>query len=277
MKALLLLLSVAACSAKPPSVDDALGGGAAATETPTAEELTLAQHGARMQVKLNHAARAARSHAVAHGTDADAQIDAAHALYEAADLEVHRGVVESLDADGADSLANLFAREDKLESALKLRVVALADEGARFAKAAIDMDDRRADARYYYAANLGRSAWGRGAAGALFSGVGTKVKGAIDAAVEADPAFEGAAPLRARAGLLARAPWPMGDKKAALKVIRRAIEIADVPSNRLFLAEILWLNGDTAGAAREWRHVAAAESATPFDRDLAKRALALAS
>jgi len=276
MKAHFVLLLIAACSAKPPSVDDALGNGAASTEAPPAGELTLAERGARMQVKLNRAARTARDHAAKHTTDADAQFHAARALYEAANLEVHRGVVDSLDADGADSLADLFAREDKLDSELKLRVVALADEGARFARAAIEIDGKRADARYYYAANLGRSAWGRGAAGALFSGVGTKVKGAIDDAVEADPKFEEASPLRARAGLFARAPWPMGDKKAALKVIRRAIEIADVPSNRLYLAEILWRNGDKAGAAREWRHVAAAESATPFDRDFAQRALPLA-
>jgi len=276
LRTLVLTVLTVACSAKPPSVDDALGTDATPTEPPPGKELTLAERGARMQVELNRVARAARDHAAAHGTDADAQADAARALFVSADLEVGRGVIASLDADGADDLKDLFAREDKLDKSLKQRVVALADEGARFARAAIDIDGDRPDARYYYAVNLGFGAWARGAAGALFSGVGTKVKGAINDAVEAGSDFEEAAPLRARAGLLARAPWPMGDKKAALEVIRRAIAIADVPSNRLYLAEILWRNSDTADATEEWRRVVAADNAPPFTREFARRALAIA-
>jgi hypothetical protein len=232
-----------------------------------------------LQETANREAKAAREAARARPEDADAQVAAARCLFEAADLELRRGLIADLDREPAKNVDKLLDREDDLPDELKGRIVALGEEGAAFASAAIALDGKRPDARFYYASCIGLAAWGKGAAAALMQGLAPKVKGAIDDAVAADAKFGGSAPLRALGAYYSRAPWPVGDQEKAKQAFERAEKTA---LTHLYYAEYCWWNDDHEGAVRHWKQVGTAKQDTitpalPFAHELARRALALAA
>jgi hypothetical protein len=271
---LFLLLVLAACCGKKPTADEVLD-----TTPATEPQNSLAARGQSLQEAANQEAKAAREAARARPEDADAQVAAARCLFEAADLELRRGLIADLDREPAETVDKLLDREDDLPGELKARIVALAEEGAAFAGAAVALDGKRPDARFYYAACVGLTAWGKGAAAALLQGLAPKVKQAIDDAVAADPRFGKSAPLRALGAFYSRAPWPVGDKDKAKEAFERAEKTA---MTHLYFAEYCWWNDDHEGAVRHWKQVETAEQDTitpagPFARELARRALALAA
>lgn len=270
---LLLALALAACSGKQPTADEVLDQGDGARPTSP-----LARRGKSLQETATREAKAARDAARARPTDADAQVAAARCLFVAAELELRRGLIADLDAKPAESPDELLDREDDLADELKARIVALGEAGARFAAAAIALDGKRADARFYYAACIGFEAWGKGAAAALFQGLAPKVKQAMEEAVAADPQFARGAPLRALGAFYSRAPWPVGDKEKAEALLQRAQKTA---LTHLYLAEFYWRNGKRKSALEHWWQVETAEPDTvspsgPFVREFARRAVALA-
>lgn len=271
---LFLLLALAACSGKQPTADEVLQ----ASDTVEPQD-TLASRGKALQATANRDARAAREAARARPEDADAQVAAARSLYIAADLELRRGLIADLDREPVEDPDELLDREDDLPSELKARIVALTEEGAGFASAAVALDGKRPDARFYYAACLGLSAWGKGTAAALLQGLAPKIKQAIVDAVDADSSFANGAPLRALGAFYSRAPWPVGDKEKAKKALLLAGKSA---LTHLYVAEFYWRTGDHELAVTHWKKIETAESDTvsvagPFIREFARRAIALAA
>jgi len=275
MRALLiLLLALAACSGKKPTADEVLQG----TDAPEPRN-PLAGRGASLQATANREARAARETARARPENADAQVAAARALYVAADLELRRGLIADLDREPAEDPDELLDREDDLPGELKARIVALADDGAGFASAAIALDGKRPDARFFYAACFGLATWGKGVTAALLQGLAPKVKRSIDDAVAADPTFANGAPLRALGAYYSRAPWPVGDKEKAKEAFLRAPKSG---MTDLYLAEFYWRTKDKKSAVRHWRQIETAapdavSRAWPFVQEFARRAVALAA
>ena len=270
---LFLLLALAACSGREPTADEALE-----TSDETEPQTPLARRGKLLQETTNREAKAAQEAARARPQDADAQVAAARSLFVAIDLEVRRALIADLDREPAENPDKLLDREDDLSSELKARVVALAEAGAGFGSAAIALDGKRPDARFYYAACIGYTAWGKGAAAALFQGLAPKVKKAIEDAVAAEPNFARGAPLRALGAFYSRAPWPVGDKEKAKDALTRAQKTA---LTHLYLAEFYWRNGDKKNAVEHWWLVETAEPDTvspsgAFVREFARRAVDLA-
>jgi hypothetical protein len=269
----LLLLTLAACSGQKPTADEVL------ERSDTAEpQSPLGRRGKLLQETANREAKSAQETARAKPQDADAQVAAARSLFVAIDLEIRRALIASLDKEPAKDPDKLLDREDDLPSELKARVVALAEAGAGFGSAAIALDEKRPDARFYYAACIGYVAWGKGAAAALFQGLAPKVKKAIEDAVAADPNFAKGAPLRALGAFYSRAPWPVGDKDKAEALLQRAQKTA---LTHLYLAELYWRKGDRKNGVEHWWQVETGEPDTvspsgPFARELARRAIALA-
>jgi len=277
-----ILILLVACSAKQPTVDEALGGATTSQPHKDVDSMTLTETGVVYQEELGRTARDAREVAISKPANIDAQVAAAAALFESANFEIDRRVIVSLDDDPPKTVMDLLQRQGGLASEVKGRVVTLAEEGARCASLAIEIDPERSDARYYYAVNLGLTAWGKGAAEVVLQGLAPKVKNAFAAAMAADPDFDGAAPRRANAGFLGRAPWPLGDGAEAVEQMRLAVKAAPTAVNHAVLAEVLWRTGDRPAAIAEWENALTAgrgsstATAVRFARELARRALALA-
>lgn len=110
------------------------------------------------------------------------------------------------------------------------------EQGARFARRALELEKDSADAHFLYAANLGSAARLKGvAAGALAL---EKIKTHTARAIELEP--DHAPALQLMGGLLANLPWVLGgDTDRAIQYLKRAIEADDRYSQaRLILAKI---------------------------------------
>ena len=124
-------------------------------------------------------------------------------------------------------------------------------------------------------------AWAEGPSVALFSGHGAAIPEAIGLALAADETFEGAAPLRLEGRFRTRAPWPYRDRKRAREALERAVELAPVPVNHLFLGDLLQQMGEEEAARESWRAVLVSvpdevsAGVAPLHRALARRRLAL--
>jgi hypothetical protein len=124
-------------------------------------------------------------------------------------------------------------------------------------------------------------AWAEGASTALFSGHAAAIPKAIGSAIAADETFEGAAPLRLEGRFRTRAPWPYRDRTRARKALERAVELAPVPVNHLFLGDLLHVIGEEEAARESWRAVLVSEpdevsaGVASLHRILAQRRLAI--
>jgi len=131
-----------------------------------------------------------------------------------------------------DRLAEAPARADAFE------------RGARTAQLGIGVESGRVEAHYYYAINLGLLGRERPSMG--IAAVQEMIPH-LEAAIDADPAFDRAGPLRILAIVYLRAPgWPVGigDLEAGLEHARRAVDQdPDYPYNQFVLAEALVEDG----------------------------------
>lgn len=113
------------------------------------------------------------------------------------------------------------------------------DEGENAASEAATIAPDRVEGHYYYAIHLGLRAMDA-TVGALT--MVPKVEAAAKKAVEIDPSYDDAGPLRLLGMLYVKAPsWPasIGDIDEGLKLLERATQISSFPLNRLFLGEAL--------------------------------------
>lgn len=300
LRPVLALLLAAACSAPRADLDVLLGdAGGARTEdaapgdagasnghagAPAEEPSALAAALADLPNPIPEADRraaAARALVAAQPDDPAVLVDGARALFVAADLRMQRGLVGLLRVDPPKRFASLLGAGDRLPGETHAEVLALCEEGAAFAKRALELLPDDPGARTYYALDLSLVAWAQGAGRALLAGLGPRVAGAIDAALAVDDTYEAMAPLRLSARFRTQAPWPYRDRDAARGLLTRAVIAAPTPVHFLFLGDVLAIQDDAKTACEYWRQALDAEPdpstrlAAPFHKELARIRLEL--
>lgn len=231
----------------------------------------------------------------AEPNDVERALDAAHAAFAAADRSVQEALVATVRDLPAPTPAAILAAEAEMPAAVRDRVLALADTGAAAAQAALDalsadtarpaadLARDRVDAEVHLALHLSFVAWANGPMRALFAGYGERITAAMDAALAIDPVWDHGAPLRLKGRFLAQAPWPLRDRDESLRLLQRAVATAPLPIHHLFLGDLLFARGDSAGALAEWQSVLDGEpddttrDVAPFHRELARLRLAAAT
>lgn len=240
-------------------------------------ETTLRDDGG--EAALAEGARQALAAADAAPADADAALAASRWLFLAADHRLQRATCDWLRAHPQASRDEVLAADDRLPDAARAEVASLCARGLEFAERALRARPDDLDARLHEGLHASLLAWAQGAAKALMAGHGRRIDGAIDAVVARDPEFAGAAPLRLAGRFRGKAPWPYGDKPAALAALRRATQAAPGLVNHLFYGDALAANRRMAEAEAEWRAAVAApaDAATrwsgAFLREQAQRRL----
>ena len=243
-----------------------------------AAEMTLRDDGG--EAALAEAARQALAAAEAAPADAAAALAASRWLFLAADHRLQRATCEWLRAHPDVSREEVLAADDRVPDAARAEVASLCARGLEFAERALRARPDDFDARLHEGLHASLLAWAQGAAKALMAGYGRRIDGAIDAVVARDPEFDGAAPLRLAGRFRSKAPWPYGDKPAALAALRRATQAAPGLVNHLFYGDALATSRRLAEAEAEWRAAVAApaDAATrwsgAFLREQARRRLA---
>jgi len=260
-----LPLLLAGCALHAPALDD--------LPEPTADEPSDSE-------ALEREAKAAWAASEAAPEDADAARRATELLFQAADLRLQGGALAALDALDGPDIATVLAADDRVDDATREAVLALCNAGLTAAERAASLRGGDVAAELHRGLHLSLIAWANGPARSLMAGLGPRLAAAIDAAVAADDAYDGAAPLRLRGRFRGKAPWPYGDVGLARQSLERAVEIAPITVNLLFLGDVLWAAGDRAGAEQRWRQASAAEGdastrwSQPLLRELARRRIA---
>jgi len=270
------LLLVLACAAPGP-VEDVLRPG---EDVQPPGELPPADAAARAglspleraeldQARVDAAATAARAALERDPESYERLLDAGRELFLAADLRIQRATLEVLRAEPEAELGRVLDAEDRVPRAVKEEVRALCSAGADVSERAVELDPESVAARQYLALHRTLLAWAEGAASAFLRGMGPKVEGAIEAAVELDPAYDDAAPLRLRGRFRSQAPWPLRDLAGGRADLERALAMAPIPLHYLYLGDARFAAGDAQGAAAAWRAALDAEgSGMPFTIEL---------
>lgn len=217
-----------------------------------------------LEERCDAEAFAARDAAEASPDDAAAQMAAARWLATAADVrliedQVARAAPENL------SVQQLVELDETSGAQLKDAVLGLCSAGLKHGNAAAELAPEDPAALYYRAFNLSLVAWAEGKSTAILRGRGPKLKGALESVAERFPEFQFAGPLRLRARFLDRAPWPYGDRKKAIELLREATRLAPTPVNWQFLGDALWVDGAEEEALAAWQQGAIAESDPSID------------
>ena len=229
--------------------------------------------------ELDRLAAAAVERARAAPHDPDAARAAAQRLFQAADLRLQRAVVARLDALAARSIDVVLLAEDELQEGVRTEILALCRAGRELAEHALEEREDDVAVRLQVALHVSLIAWANGPTRSLFAGLGPKLSNSIAAAVQIDPEHDHAAPLRLEGRFLAKAPWPYGDAAKARRSLTRAVEVAPLVVNHLFLGDALYSSGQTEAAVAQWRlaSTAADDESTrwsaPLQRELARRRL----
>jgi tetratricopeptide (TPR) repeat protein len=261
---------LAACGVAPAPADQVLAG---ASATAPANEPDPAS----AQDQLDAAARAAVAAAAAAPADPQLALAAAMTLFRSADLRLLRATCTA--AAAAPDLAAVLRADDRLDDAVRAEVLGLCQDGLAFAERAQAAAPGVAG-HLAIALHLSLLAWAKGPARALLAGQGPRLLREIDAAVAADPTFDGGAPLRLSGRCRAKAPWPVGDRAAARVALQRAVEISPVAIHWLFLGDLLAADGDLAAALPAWQKAAVGPAdagtaaALPWLHELARRRVA---
>ncbi len=137
------------------------------------------------------------------------------------------------------------------------------ETGVSISRELMDAFPAHVESPYYLAIFLGRQAQKQG-----LSALATvkKVEKLALSAVEKDPAFDSAGPLRFLAMLYIKAPaWPVsiGDIDAAREYAVQAVKTDDVPINWIVLAEVLAEDGETEKARQLLTDALDAKAARP--------------
>ncbi|MBM3973287.1 MAG: hypothetical protein FJ301_04215 [Planctomycetes bacterium] len=226
-------------------------------EVPPAEATLREERGDRA---LETRTRAAITAADAAPADPKAALVASRWLFFAADWRMQRAICEWLRAHPAAARADVLAADERVPDGVRKEVASLCQRGLEFADRAAAKLPGDVDARLHQALHTSLLAWSQGAAKALVAGYGRTIGNAVDAAVAIDPLFDGAAPLRLAGRFRSQAPWPYGDKPAAERALRRAVQATPNLVNCLFYGDALAASERFAEAEIEWRAAVGARS-----------------
>ncbi|MBL8752302.1 MAG: hypothetical protein JNK15_03295 [Planctomycetes bacterium] len=224
-------------------------------DAPPAEATLLATGAA---AELDRATQRALDLVAAAPDDAAVLVAASRCLFQAADFRLQQATTDWLAAHPAATRAEVVAADDQIAEAVRIGIASLCTRGLELADRAAAKAPGDVHAKLHQALHVSLLAFANGPARALFAGYGPKLVAAIDAAVALDPTVEGAAPLRLSGRFRGKAPWPYGDLAAAETALARAVELAPVVVNHLFLGDVLLRRGRNGEAEAHWRAAAAA-------------------
>lgn len=213
----------------------------------------------------------------------EALMEASRALVFNADLRIQADVCFRFDPSDLPEPASLIAAEDDVTSELKAQVRSLAISSRDLADRALALREDDAAARLFSTLGNGLFLWSLGPLQALANGAATTLPRRIGSLAEDHPGFEGASPLRLKGRFQSRAPWPYKDKPGGVETLTRAVELAPIPLNLLFLGDAQWIAGDTAAAEDAWecatraRADAETRDAAPLLREIARLRLLAAA
>ena len=121
-------------------------------------------------------------------------------------------------------------------------------EGMKYAQKAIDQQPDRPDGYYYYGLNVGIYSDGVSILTALAEGLKSKTQNSFEKTYELDKMYDDAGPILALGRFWAVLPWPLYDKKKALKYYREYEEtkyFEEKDEGKIYLSELLIkLRGD---------------------------------
>jgi len=136
------------------------------------------------------------------------------------------------------------------------RVEDFSQKGMAAAKEAIALDAKKVEGQYYLGTTTGQYAFVKKLKA---KDLVPQVLDAAKQAVQADERFDYAGPLRLLGSIYAQAPEPptsVGDHEEGVKVLARAIQLADrYPQNHLLMAEAQLINRNLDMAEREFQRV----------------------
>lgn len=248
----------------------------AMTARPAEQALNTGAEAAELEAGTRAAIDAAR----AAPADPALQVQASAWLFQAADMRLQRGSVAWLEAHPEAPRGEVLAAEDHIDAQGREAILSLCTTGLEFADRAAALWPKDPATRLHQALHLSLIAWANGPARSLMAGYGTKLVAAIDVALALDRDFDHGAVLRLQGRFRSKAPWPYGDMAAALTALRRAVELASLPVNHLFLGDALAAHGDLEAARVQWQAVLTAEAdastrwSADLLRELARRRLA---
>ena len=277
--ALLCLLPLACgCALSAPPAETVLHGGEAADASADGA-VPLGERARRWQQELDRRAADALAQSKAAPGDADAALRATALLFAAADLRLQRGSLEALDALPEADLDGVLGADDRVADGLRTEILSLCTAGLEAAERAAAARPQDVAARLHVGLHLSLIAWANGPARSLFAGYGSRLVAAIAAAVAADPAFDHGAPLRLQGRFRGKAPWPYDDLEQAQSSLERAVALAPIAINELFLGDVLFAAGERDAARAAWQAATTAggdestQWSTPLLRELARRRL----
>lgn len=272
-----------------PILAAALLSGACAIYRPPVEEILaprpgdepsedeVAAYGAALLTDLDAAARDARGAAAEEASNAETQVHAARALYEAADARILVALLDVLaETDPAGARAVLDA-EWTVRDDLAGEVLSLAEDGLAHAERALALETGHPEALLWRGVHLALVSFGLGPVRAAVSGRGADAWFAVeDARGACGPGFLGAAPLRLEGRVLTQVPWPWRDPPRAARRLDEATRLAPTPVNHLYHGDALFEDEREGEAVGAWRAARAAQAdsftayAAPLHRALAR-------
>lgn len=203
-------------------------------------------------------------------------IEASRALVFNADLRIQNDVAFRFEPDDLPDVEVLIGAEDDVSSELKSDVRSLAKSSRDLAAEALERREGDPAGRLFSTLGTGLFLWSLGPLEALANGAATTLPRRVKSLAEDHPEFEGASPLRLKGRFQSRAPWPYKDVDGGVETLTRAVEVAPIPLNLLFLGDAHWLDGSPEPARDAWRRAMRADAdeetkaAAPALREIAR-------
>ena len=120
-------------------------------------------------------------------------------------------------------------------------------EGMKYAQKALDQRPDRPDGYYYYGLNVGIYSDGVSILTALAEGLKDKTQSSFEKTYELDKMYDDAGPILALGRFWAVLPWPLYDKKKALKYYREyqaTKYFEEKDEGKIYLSELLFKLGE---------------------------------
>ncbi len=149
--------------------------------------------------------------------------------------------------------------------------------GMKFAKKAVELEPGKPDGHYYYGLSVGIYSDGVSIFTALSEGLKDKTQSSFEKTYDIDNMYKKAGPMLSLGRFWAVLPWPLRDRKKALKYYReyQATEFFETNMEaHVYIGELLiQLGGETKKTEAKKYLKKAAETEDPYFRDKAKALL----
>lgn len=250
-----------------------------ALDAPPAERLLLDSPASpETTAEIDRQAREALERSKAKPDDVELALQSSALLFAAADARMQRASLLLLGDEPKEPEA-VIRVDDRIGDPARTEILSLCRSGLDAAERAVKLAPESANAHLHLGLHLSLVAWANGPARSAFAGYGSRLVDAIARAVALDPAFDHASPLRLQGRFRSQAPWPYRDREVARAALERAVELAPVVVNHLFLGDACWLDNDLGGARLHWEAATKAEGTAATSasdsllRELAKKRL----